>query len=342
MTVLVNWKEEQRSAYVYNAIAEIEMNPVHKKLFIELSMLAYRQAAIWEQQLKKAHIPIPPSYRPDIRTRFIIGLVRCLGSRSLRIALAAMKIRGMSIYQGGAELGHPSPTHPHEAEHRHTSLAQGNNLRAAVFGVNDGLISNASLILGMAGAHAGHSFILLTGVAGLLAGACSMGAGEYVSVRSQRDVLEYQLKLEKEELTLYPEEEAAELALIYEARGLPKEEAVKFAHFLIQNPEKALDTLAREELGINPKELMSPGKAALSSFLFFALGAFIPILPYLCWDSQANLAMMFSLTGLALFGVGAALSLFTQRSALLGGLRMLFIGMLAGFLTYIIGSLFRA
>jgi VIT1/CCC1 family predicted Fe2+/Mn2+ transporter len=340
MEALENWREEKRSAYLYQVLAAIEANPVHKKLFFGLSSMAEKQALIWQKQLIAAHVSLPAEYHPGLRVRIIIGLVRCFGIRSLRVALAAMKIRGMSIYQGAA-IGHPLPTSVEEMEYRHRNISQGSNLRAAVFGVNDGLISNTSLILGIAGANAGHSFILLSGIAGLLAGACSMSAGEFVSVRSQREMLEYQLKLEKNELDLYPEEEAAELALIYEARGLPKEEAEKAACLLIQDPEKALDTLAREELGINPKELISPWGAAVSSFFSFSLGAFVPIIPFVFGEARCNLVMTVGLTALSLFGVGAALSLFTQRSALGGGLRMLFIGVLAGGLTYLIGSIFR-
>jgi VIT1/CCC1 family predicted Fe2+/Mn2+ transporter len=331
MEALENWKEEKRSAYLYRAIAEIEKNPVHKKLFFELSKMADKQAAIWEKSLQT----LPSQYKPDLRVRIIIQLVKWFGVRSLRVALAALKIRGMSIYQA-AELGHSDAI-----EHKHRHLNQSNNLRAAVFGVNDGLISNTSLILGVAGAHAGNHLILLSGVAGLLAGACSMGAGEYVSVRSQRDMLEYQLELEKNELDLYPEEEAAELALIYEARGLPIDEAKRVAHLLIQDPDKALDTLAREELGINPNELMSPWGAAISSFLSFALGAFVPILPFLISQSSVNLGITIGLVLFSLFTVGAVLSLFTQRSAIWSGLRMLLIGTLAGSLTYMIGGVFR-
>lgn len=340
MAALASWKEEKQSAYLYAAIAGMEANPIHKKLFLELSMLAEKQAAIWEKQLQVAHGAVPARYHPSMRVRLIIKLVRWFGPRALRVALAAMKVRGMSIYQH-AVIGHPVPTTVDEVERQHTSISQGSNLRAAVFGVNDGLISNASLILGVAGAQAGHSFILLSGIAGLLAGACSMAAGEYVSVRSQREMLEYQLQLEKEELALYPEEEANELALIYEARGLPKAEAVKVANLLIQDPEKALDTLAREELGINPRELVSPWGAAVSSFFSFAIGALVPIVPFLCGESHFNLLITVSMTALSLFSVGAILSLFTQHSAWLSGLRMLFIGMLAGALTYGIGSIFR-
>lgn len=338
MEALNSWKEEKRSAYLYCALSKIESNPIHQKLFIDLSAMAEKQAAIWERKLKEAHIKIPNEYHPDMRARIVIWLAQCFGPRSLSIALAAMKIRGMSLYHCG-DGSHPMPTSPNEVENQHGSIRKGNNIRAAVFGINDGLISNASLILGIAGANAGNHFILISGIAGLLAGACSMGAGEYVSVRSQREMLEYQLELEKSELELYPEEEAAELSLIYQARGVPQEEAEKLANVLIQNPAKALDTLAREELGINPQDLISPWGASISSFFSFAIGAFIPLVPFIFSDSAANLAFTIGLTALSLFTVGAILSLFTQRSALWGGLRMLLIGAMAGTLTYLIGSL---
>ena len=332
-SALINWQEEKRSAYLYRALAKIEKNPEYQKLFTGLSEMADRQAAIWEKQLQN----IPHSYQPDLRAKVVIGLVKCFGVSALRVALAAMKIRGMSVYQAGSLSHHPMPTKAGQAEHRHGSLRAGNNIRAAVFGINDGLISNASLIFGVVGAQATNPFILITAIAGLLAGACSMAAGEYVSVRSQREMLEYQLELERNELEMYPEEEAAELALIYEARGLPKEEAERMANIIIQNPEKALDTLAREELGINPDDLISPMGAALSSFVSFAIGAFIPMIPYLLHFSE-KLMLSVILTAIALFTVGAILSIFTQRRALWSGLRMLLIGGAAGGLTYIIGS----
>lgn len=335
MEAVDNWREEKRSAYLYRALSKIESNPVHKKLFQDLSSMADRQAAIWEKKMEAAHIKIP-IYHPDLRTNITIKLVQCFGVRALKLALAAMKVRGMSIYLENG-VSHPF-TLPINEEDQHRNIKKGNTLRAAVFGINDGLISNASLILGIAGAQAGQSLILLTGIAGLLAGACSMGAGEYISVRSQREMLEYQLKLEKDELMLYPEEEAMELALIYEARGIPKEEAEKIATILIKNPEKALDTLAREELGIDPNDLVSPWAAAIASFFTFSVGAFIPLIPYTLTNSAFNLAITILLTAITLFSVGATLSLFTQRNAFLSGLRMLLIGGLAGLLTYMIGG----
>jgi VIT1/CCC1 family predicted Fe2+/Mn2+ transporter len=208
-----------------------------------------------------------------------------------------------------------------------------------VFGINDGLVSNASLIMGMAGAAAEPRTLLLTGVAGLLAGAFSMAAGEYVSVRSQREVFEYQIGLEREELDEYPQAEADELALIYETKGMDRDDAQRLAQTLIADPERALDTLAREELGLNPDELGSPWGAATWSFLAFAAGAFIPLLPFLIGEGQRAFFVSMALAAASLFGVGATLSFFTGRSALASGLRMLAIGAAAGAATYAIGSL---
>ncbi len=205
--------------------------------------------------------------------------------------------------------------------------------------MNDGLVSNTALILGVAGAAADNRIILLSGVAGLLAGAFSMAAGEYVSVRSQRELFEYQIGLEREELAEYPEEEAEELALIYAARGIPKDQAREMARRITADPARALDTLAREELGLDPDDLGSPVGAALSSFGAFALGATLPIIPFALSSGTPALGAAVTLAGLALFGVGAALSLFTGRGAFRGGLRMLAIGTAAGAATFFIGRL---
>jgi VIT1/CCC1 family predicted Fe2+/Mn2+ transporter len=181
--------------------------------------------------------------------------------------------------------------------------------------------------------------IVLSGVAGLLAGAFSMAAGEYVSMRSQREMFEYQIGLERAELDQYPQEEAAELALIFEHKGMSKAEARQLADKLIADPDRALDTLAREELGLNPDDLGSPWGAAISSFLAFAAGAILPLLPFLFLGAKQGLFVAVGLTAAALFAVGAALSLFTGRNAWLGGFRMLGIGGAAGAATYIIGKL---
>ncbi|MGH8630745.1 MAG: VIT1/CCC1 transporter family protein [Burkholderiales bacterium] len=338
MHALESWKEEKRSAYLYRVVAECERGTAREALFRELANEADNQAQIWANEAKRQGGSAPEAYAPDSRTRVVAWLTRSLGPRAIRGVLAAMKVRGMSLY-AAADPRHYVPGAASGMEGRHRGLSGGGNLRAAVFGVNDGLISNASLILGVAGATADGSVIVLSGVAGLLAGAFSMAAGEYVSVRSQREMFEYQIGLEAEELKQYPEEEAGELALIYEARGVARGEARRMADDIIARPEQALDALAREELGLNPDELGSPWSAATFSFLFFAAGALIPLLPFLFAGGDLALATAVALTAVALSAVGATLSLFTGRNALMGGLRMLAIGGVAGALTFAIGKL---
>ena len=329
------WREEKRSAYLYRVMAEAEAGTPRAELFHGLAAEAENQAAIWARQTGAA----VPAYAPDLRARVVAALVRRHGPRALRSVLVAMKVRGLSVYSHAAP-GHPAPTTLEEVGKRHRGVSGGGgNLRAAVFGVNDGLVSNASLILGVAGASANNSIILLSGVAGLLAGAFSMAAGEYVSVRSQREMFEHQIGLERDELAQYPEEEAEELALIYAARGLSREDALKLAKAIIADPAQALDTLAREELGLNPENLGSPWGVAVFSFLSFASGALVPLVPFFGFDGGRALVTSIAFTALALFGVGAAISLFTGRSALCDGLRMLTIGAAAGALTYAIGNL---
>jgi vacuolar iron transporter family protein len=330
---LSGWREEMRSAYLYRVMAEAEAGTPRAELFRGLAQEAENQAAIWARQAGVA----APEFVPNLRARVVAALVRRHGPRPLRSVLVAMKVRGLSVYSHAAP-GHPVPTSLDEVGKRHRGVS-GGNLRAAVFGVNDGLVSNASLILGVAGASANNSIILLSGVAGLLAGAFSMAAGEYVSVRSQREMFEHQIGLERDELAQYPQEEAEELALIYAARGLAREDASKLAKAIIADPVQALDTLAREELGLNPEELGSPWGVAIFSFLSFAAGALVPLLPFLGLAGTRALPLSIVFTALALFAVGAAISLFTGRSALRDGLRMLFIGAAAGALTYAIGKL---
>jgi len=264
-----------------------------------------------------------------------------MGPRPLKSVLAAMKVRGMAVYASAppADPGHVPPLAGSIFERRHRGLGGGGNLRAAVFGVNDGLVSNASLILGVAGANSDPHVVLLTGIAGMCAGAFAMAAGEYVSVRSQRELFEYQIGLEREELAHYPEAEAQELALIYAAKGLGQREANRLATKLVADPEHALDTLAREELGLDPDELGSPWGAAVSSLASFAAGAVLPLAPFALAAGPRALPIAIGVTAVALFSVGALLSLFTGRNALYSGLRMLLLGGFAGAVTFAIGKL---
>jgi VIT1/CCC1 family predicted Fe2+/Mn2+ transporter len=337
-----SWKEEKRSAYLYRVISDQESGTPRQLLFLELAKEADSQADLWAVEMRKSGHAAPESYRPDLRARIVAWLVRQLGPRRVRGVLAAIKIRGLSVYSSRRPDGHPVPQSLEEVGASHGGGGASGGLRAAVFGVNDGLVSIACLVMGVAGASSEQGVILLTGVAGLLAGALSMAAGEYVSMRSQREMFEYQIGLERQELAQYPNEEAAELALIYRARGLGEEEARNLALRMIADPEMGLDTLAREELGLNPDELGSPWMAALSSFFAFVGGGLIPLLPYLFGMQRNPLLAAIVLTSVALFAVGALLSLFTGRNALWGGLRMLGIGAAAGVATYLLGDVLGA
>ena len=333
---LESWTEEQRSAYLYRVCADAEAGTARADLFTRLAGEAEAQATIWRAQLTASGKPPPPPFVPDLRTRLVARLVPLFGPRRLRAVLAAMKVRGMAIYSR-RDPGHSAPV-AGNIEHRHRGLGGGGNLRAAVFGINDGLVSNASLIFGVAGASSDPAVVLLTGVAGLTAGAFAMAAGEFVSVRSQRELFEYQIALERDELEEYPDAEAQELALIYKAKGLSGSEAERIAKQIVA--DHALDTLAREELGLNPDELGSPWGAAISSLLSFAVGAAVPLLPFAFGAGARALPIAGLLTAIALFAVGATLSLFTGRAAMFSGARMLLLGSLAAAVTFAVGKLF--
>jgi VIT1/CCC1 family predicted Fe2+/Mn2+ transporter len=225
----------------------------------------------------------------------------------------------------------------HGGEHRHRDV-RGGGARAAVFGVSDGLVSNASLVLGMAGAHPAGGVVRLAGLAGLVAGAFSMAAGEYVSMRAQSELLERELAVERAEIARRPDSERRELVRIYESRGVPSHLARELAEELMADPEVALETHAREELGIDPAELGSPVQAAVSSFVAFSLGAFVPLLPFLLSSGTAAVLAVVAGAGLAAAVIGAVLSVFTGRSWWWSALRQLLICGLSGAATFGIGT----
>ena len=231
---------------------------------------------------------------------------------------------------------HPRDVARRESWHR---SGQSGTLRAAIFGVSDGLVSNLSLVMGVAGASGEPRIILLAGIAGLMAGAFSMAAGEYVSMKSQRELYERQIELERAELEAMPEEEEAELAGIYRSKGFTEEEAVRIAHRLFADPRTALDTLIREELGLDPDQLGSPIGAASSSFLAFGVGAAVAVVPYLFGGGQTIFILSIGLSLAALFAVGAGVSMLTGRGLLFGGTRQVAIGAAAAAVTYLVGRL---
>lgn len=376
---LGNLKLERDAIVLYDALAEIEKDPRRAAAFHRIASDERRHAEIWATRLRELGATVPNETRPRLRIRFVILLARLFGTASVAdivkalegddeemydaqgasaelSAMAAderehaaiwgrLKIRGRSggitdpdrdgvaIARGAkdaAEIGE------HERWHRR---GRSGTLRAVIFGVSDGLVSNLSLVMGVAGAAAHPSFILLAGIAGLLAGAFSMAAGEYISMQSQRELFQHQIELERAEMEMMPEEEEAELAASYRAKGFTHEEATRIAHRIFEDPEAALDMLVREELGLDPDELGSPWGAAAGSFVAFAAGAAVPVMPYLVGGGTVALVVSLGSSLAALFVVGAAVSLLTGRGLLFSGVRQLGIGLGAATVTYLIGSL---
>jgi VIT1/CCC1 family predicted Fe2+/Mn2+ transporter len=252
-------------------------------------------------------------------------------------AAAEAVAEGRSGYaeRTGSKPRDPRQIAVHERWHR---AGRSGTLRAVIFGVSDGLVSNLALVMGVAGASQGErSFVLLAGIAGLLAGAFSMAAGEYVSMQSQRELFERQIALERAELEAMPEEEQAELVDVYRSKGFTETEATAIAERMFRDPEHALDTLVREELGLDPDELGSAVGAASGSFIAFAIGAAIPVLPYVVTSGGGAFAVSTGLSLVSLFAVGAGVSLLTGRGLLFSGGRQVAIGAAAAVVTFLVG-----
>ena len=351
---LKNYLVEMDGITLYRALAAAEKDEKRAVIFEKMARAEERHAQRWVRLIQSAGGTVP-SYRRSARVRLLGFVARHFGTRKVLPIISALEARDEAGYLMQPEAaGLPAQERAHsralremsdavpsqdgimgrEAWHR---MSRGGSLRAAVFGVNDGLVSNFSLVMGFAGADAKPEYLLLAGIAGLLAGSFSMAAGEYVSMRAQRELFEQQIAMEKQELEISPKEEEEELALIYQAKGIPEDEAHVLARRIVANPHTAIDTLAREELGLDPSELGSPWVAAVSSFIAFVVGALVPVLPYLFTSGRGAWIASASLSCLALFAVGALLSIFTARGPFISGTRMLGIGLLASGITYSVG-----
>jgi vacuolar iron transporter family protein len=354
------WNDERNSAALYRALAEVEKNPKIAEVYRRLAATEDGHVATWEEKLKTAKSPAPP-FKLATRTRILIALSKRLGVGAVLPAMSSMENSGTSSYRthGTPAMVAAEQSHARllktisqstssgleggavaQLEGRHRS-AGGNALRAAVLGANDGLVSNFSLVMGVAGAEVAGSTILLTGIAGLLAGAISMALGEWVSVQSSRELYQKQIETEKEEIEQSPDEEAEELALIYQARGLEESAAHSLAQQIISNSATALEALTRDELGIDPEALGgSAWEAAITSFLLFAFGAIIPVFPYLFGAAGMTAVVISSiLSAIGLFGIGSAITLFTGRSIASSGTRQMLFGLAAASITFLIGRL---
>ncbi|MFA6504669.1 MAG: VIT1/CCC1 transporter family protein [Treponemataceae bacterium] len=355
-----NLKAEREASLLYRRMAESESNKDLSAIYIRLAETEERHVATWEGKLREAGVE-PPTFKPGLKTRLFGWMAKKYGPASMVGMIAAIESRAAGGYDDQPEakaVGMNNEERSHarvfnylakntggmggsdvaRVEGRHKS--GGNALRAGVLGANDGLVSVFCLVMGVAGAGVAQREILITGAAGLLAGALSMALGEWLSVQSSRELYLHQLEVEERELSEVPEEEKEELALIYQAKGLDEATARHLADKLLSDKSTALDTLAREELAIDPDELGgSAWEAAITSFFLFAVGAIIPVLPYFFWTGMTGVFISSAFAAAGLFGLGAASSLMTGKSWLFAGSRMVLFGMAAAAITYGIGHL---
>jgi VIT1/CCC1 family predicted Fe2+/Mn2+ transporter len=353
-----NLRDELEGAALYKALADAERDPVRKDLFLQLSRAEGEHAETWRAKLAAAGVR-EPGHSPGLRTRLLGWLARRFGPRFVLPAIAANEFADRDKYATQADAARLS------AEERgHAAVVQaavgsrgiagediaraepwhrrggGNELRAAVLGANDGLVSNLALVMGMAGAGTPGATVLLSGLAGLVAGALSMALGEWLSVTNARELARTQIAREKEEIEQTPDAERKELALILQAKGLAREDARRAAAEIMRDPRVALDTLTREELGIDPKELGgSPWSAAAVSFFLFAVGAAFPVAPFLFAGGAAGVAWSLGIAAVALAAIGVVTSLFSGRTPLYSALRQVLIGAAAAAITYGAGAL---
>ncbi len=359
-----NLQGEIDGTATYLAMADGEKDPPLKELYRRLAETERRHGAVWEQRLQDAGVDTS-RMGPSWRARVLGLIARRLGAGVIAPTVAEQEGRSQGMYDtqpeaAGTSLPQDERSHARlfrelaggkglagvelaRIEGRHRSTG-GNALRAAVLGASDGVLSNTSLIMGVAGAAVGNGAVVVAGLAGLLAGAFSMGLGEWLSVQSARELYSHQIRVEREELEAIPEEEEVELALIYESKGVPEDQARRIAKQIIQgDPRVALDTLSREELGIDPEELGgSAYEAAFTSFLLFGSGALVPLLPFLIGSGAPAIVVSLVLAGVALFGVGAAITIVTGQDALRSGLRQVGFGLAAAAVTFGIGHLVGA
>ena len=356
-----NLQGEVDGTALYRMLADAEAQPELATVYRRLANTEERHADLWRAKLREAGQPVP-ALSPTFRVRLIGWLASRFGVGAVMPLILSAEAGDSHLYDQQPEAvaaGLPADERSHARVFRHLAgqprglpgeavarlegrhrVSGGNALRAAVLGANDGLVSNLSLVMGVAGASLGQTTILLTGLAGLLAGAISMALGEWLSVQSSRELYQRQLDIEREELEEFPEEEQEELALIYQAKGLSQDQARELAAHLVADKSTALDTLAREELGIDPEGLGgSAWVAAATSFLLFATGAIIPVLPYLFVGGLQAVFVSGLLSALGLFTIGAGITLFTGRHPIGSGLRQVLFGLAAAAVTFGLGKL---
>ncbi len=356
-----NLKSENDAVILYTRLAGAETNPDLKSIYNKLADTEKAHAVFWSLKLSEAGIKTPV-FKPSLQTRLLGWLAGNSGLSAVLPALAAIEKNAAGSYDGQEDAllrKMPADERSHarvfgylsrltgglkgsdlarfEGRHR---LGGGNSLRAAVMGANDGLVSVFCLVMGVAGIGIDSLHILLTGIAGLLAGALSMALGEWLSVQNSREFYKHQIDIEEGELNEVPEEEKEELTLIYRAKGLEEEAARKLADRLISDPATALDTLSREELGIDPVELGgSAWQASITSFFLFLAGGILPVFPFIFFTGITGIILSAALSGAGLFIIGSIITLLTGRSFIVSGFRQVIFGILTAAVTFAVGSI---
>ncbi|MEO8457146.1 MAG: VIT1/CCC1 transporter family protein [Chloroflexota bacterium] len=357
-----NLDDEIDGIAIYEMLSALEKDPERRRIFDELTAVERHHADVWRKKLRDSGVQ-PNEHGPSLKVRAIGVAARIFGVTSVLPIVRSMEAGAYAAYMAQDETAQAMA--PDEREHRKVLARMqhgdkepseqiiarerwhrtggGGALRAIVFGVSDGLTSNTALVMGFAGAQTDAKFVLLAGLAGLIAGAFSMATGEYVSMRAQRELFERQIELERAELESAPDEELRELSLIYQAKGLTKAEADTTASRLMENQDIALDTLVREELGLDPSELGSPWGASFGSFFAFAIGALLPVIPFFFGSAAWPVILISaSISTVATFAVGAGVSLFTGKSTLYSGVRQVGLAAAAAIVTFAIGRVIGA
>jgi VIT1/CCC1 family predicted Fe2+/Mn2+ transporter len=357
-----NAQDEVDSAALYRTIAEVENKPELAKVYTKMAEVEDQHAIFWQKKIEEAGGK-PELRTPSWRSNVLSWLSRRFGPGFVLPTIVGRERKGSTSYDAQAEAKGTNMAAQERSHERMLNtiagkdqggiegsrLAQmegrhrgggGNALRAAVLGANDGLLSNLSLVMGVAGANLSNKSILITGAAGLLAGAFSMALGEWLSVQSARELYQHQINIETQEIETAPEEEEEELSLIYQAKGLPFESAHELASKIMSDTSTTIDTLAREELGVNPEELGgSAWEASITSFMLFAVGAIIPLFPYFFLIGTTAIVVSLAVSAAGMFIIGAMITLLTGRNAWLAGLRQVVFGLAAAGVTFGIGKL---
>jgi VIT1/CCC1 family predicted Fe2+/Mn2+ transporter len=355
--LLANWQDEREAVMLYYQMAGQEKNPAKKKIYQKLAQIEESHAKVWEEELKKQGIT--PEFQPKLKAKILSRLAKILGHKAIIDFLEKSEDSAVKSYTGQIKkLNDPKLTKslskiiPDERSHSKTLTALkgqpvpvsgekwhkgGESIRDIIFGMNDGLLSTFSLVAGVAGAAVSNSIVLLAGLAGAVAGAISMAAGAFVSVKAEKEVMLKHIEMEKTEIKTMPKTEEEELALMYELKGLSAKSAREIARKIMKDKKTALETMVKEELGINPEELGCPGKAALVSGISFTIGAAVPIIPFTLLGSMAfQTSIILSLLGFFIIGAGRTIA--TGRNPWKSGIEMFLIGTGAAIITYMIGS----